>query len=74
MDSFIPHNVNDTSAFRHWCNKLVDWCKRNTLRSSEDIKVTQTTQGTTLEISNKIKQKLGGQSSAPGVNVGAVWL
>jgi hypothetical protein len=70
MDINLPLNVKDTNEFRHAWNQLLDWCRRNTLRSSNDIKITQTANGTTLEIVDKIKQKYnqGGGTSAPSGN------
>lgn len=56
MEIDLPNQVKDTSDFRHAWNKLIQWCKRNTLYSSGDIVVNQTTYGTTLTLSPQIKQ------------------
>jgi hypothetical protein len=59
----LPLQVNDTNGFRHAWNKLIRWCQSNTLQTSTDIKVTTNSSGTSLEISDKIKKKIGGAST-----------
>jgi hypothetical protein len=53
MENLLPKQVKDVNHFTHWCNRIVDWCKRNTIRSSSDILVNNTTNGITLTLANK---------------------
>jgi hypothetical protein len=46
----LPKFVDDKNGFTRAWNKLLDWCRRNTLQSSSDILVTQTTHGTSLSL------------------------
>jgi len=65
MDNYLPHSVSpaDTSFRRAW-NKLLDWCKRNTLKSSSDILVTQTSYGTSLTVVKKPNQQAAAGAGA----------
>jgi hypothetical protein len=51
--NLLPRKVNDVNSFTKAWNKIIDWMTMNTLQSSSDILVTQTTKGTTL---NLVKQ------------------
>lgn len=60
MENYLPNPVNETNNFRRDWNKLLDQLRRQQLQSSSDILISQTTHGTTLTVSDKIKQKIGG--------------
>src|SRR5579863_2592000 len=72
MHDFIPQSVTPSNAFRVWCNKITDWMRRNEIKSSTDILINQTSHGTTLTVSDRIKQKWsqggGGTTAAPSTN------
>jgi hypothetical protein len=60
MENFLPNPVDPKDNFRKDWNKLIDFQRRMQLQSSSDILVNQTTHGTSLTISDKIKKKIGG--------------
>jgi hypothetical protein len=62
-ENWLPNIVPSVNNFTKAWNKLLDWCRRNTLQSSDDILVTQTTHGTTLKIRKRIAY--GGSGGAP---------
>ena len=53
------------------------WCKANTIQNSSDILVTQTSSGTVLTVSDRIKKKIGGNptvsSGIGGFNYRGAW-
>jgi len=60
MENFLPNPVRDSSHFRHDWNKLLDWARRNTIQSSGDVYIKQDTHGTSLQVADWIKYKVGG--------------
>lgn len=60
MQDVLPNKVPDTSNFRHDWNKLIEVMRRSQLQTTSDILVSQNAHGTTLMVSDRIKQKLGG--------------
>lgn len=53
METYLPNPVNSKKSFAAAWNKLLDWCRRNTLQSNDEILVTQTTHGTSLKLAKK---------------------
>lgn len=57
MKDRLPNFVPNESKFHQAWNKLMDWCRRNSLESSDDILIVQNTHGTSLKFARK---QLGG--------------
>lgn len=53
MNDKLPNFVPNESNFHRAWNKLMDWCRRNSLQSSDDILVIQNTHGTSLKFARK---------------------
>ena len=49
----LPRKVEDKNAFYRAWNALIAWCDRNSLKSSSDIIVNQSSHGTTLTLVKK---------------------
>ena len=75
MENYLPNNVNDTNRFTHAWNKILDWCRRNTLYSSSDIFVNQTMHGITLTLANKssVNSRVGSSNNTVNTVSGIVF-
>src|SRR5579862_2135638 len=60
MSAYLPNKVSESDAFRSDWNKMVEAMRRFHLLSSPDIEVNEKSNGTTLTVSKRIKQKIGG--------------
>ena len=73
MNDFLPNTLNLPSQVREWMTRLSNWAKRNELKSSSDILVSQTTYGTTLTVSDRIKQKWSQPGTTTTATSGLNW-
>ena len=60
MENILPSQVPETNNFRRDHNKMLEMLRRMQLQTSSDILISQTTHGTSLMVSDKIKKKIGG--------------
>ena len=73
MENGLPNYTSGDNAFYRAWNKMLDWCRRNTLQSSSDILVTSTTHGTTLTLARQSRPSVAASVAVSGLNYRGLW-